>query len=270
MLYTIVTVCYNAESCIEQTIKSVLSQKRDLFEYIIIDGKSKDATMAIVDQYKADIDLVVSEPDKGIYDAMNKAIALAKGDYINFMNAGDCFVNNTVLEDVSAGIEAKRSDVVFGNEVVKLDGIYYEVEATPFYDPPYIKHSMGFNHQCTFVRTDVARKYPFDLQYRLAADYNMIMTIYRNKGTFQKVPLPVAFFDTNGVSVRQKKRHDTEIFAIERPGKKISNYIEVQKRHVIRKIKPLVKKLVLCFCPSFMERKRTLTKRFKQINIDLI
>lgn len=270
MLYTIVTVCYNAESCIEQTIKSVLSQKRELFEYIIIDGKSKDGTMLIVDKYKAEIDVVVSEPDQGIYDAMNKAIGLAKGDYINFMNAGDCFVNSSVLEDMSSSMEAGKTDVVFGNEVVMLDGLYYEVEATPFYAPPYIKHSMGFNHQCTFVRTEVARKYPFDLQYRLAADYNMIMTIYRNKGSFLKVPLPVAYFDTNGVSVRQKKRHDTEIFAIERPDRKMSNYIEVQKRHVIRKIKPLVKKVVLCFCPSFMERKRALNKRYKQVNIDTL
>ena len=270
MLFTIVTVCYNAESCIEQTIKSVLSQKRDLFEYIIIDGKSKDATMAIVDKYSDDIDIVVSEPDKGIYDAMNKAIDLAKGDYINFMNAGDCFVNSSVLKDVSTDIKGEIADVVFGNEVVKLDGIYYEMEATPFYAPPHIRHSMGFNHQCTFVRTVMARQYPFDLQYRLAADYNMIMTIYRNKGTFLKVSLPIAYFDTNGVSVRQKKRHDTEIFAIERPNKKIANYIEVQKRHVIRKIKPFIKKWVLYFFPTFMERKRALNKRFKQIKIDLI
>lgn len=270
MLCTIVTVCYNAQSCIEQTIKSVLSQKRDLFEYIIIDGKSKDATMAIIDKYKDEIDIVVSEPDRGIYDAMNKAINLAHGKYINFMNAGDCFVNNSVLEDVSNSIKGKVADVVFGNEVIKLDGIYYEIETTPFYDSPHIKHSMGFNHQCTFVRTAMARQYPFDLQYRLAADYNMIMTIYRNNGIFLKVSQPIAYFDTNGVSVRQKKRHDAEIFAIERPDKKIANYVEVQKRHMIRKLKPFVKNLVLSIWPTFMERKRALNKRFKQINIDLI
>ena len=267
---SIITVTYNVSKAIIPTIESVRSVKTPEVEYIIVDGGSKGDTLQIIQNYKDVVDIFISEPDKGIYDAMNKAIGLAKGDYINFMNAGDCFVNSSVLKDVSTNIKGEIADVVFGNEVVKLDGIYYEMEATPFYAPPHIKHSMGFNHQCTFVRTAMARQYPFDLQYRLAADYNMIMTIYRNKGTFLKVSLPIAYFDTNGVSVRQKKRHDTEIFAIERPNKKIANYIEVQKRHVIRKIKPFIKKWVLYFFPTFMERKRALNKRFKQIKIDLI
>ena len=99
--FTIVTVCFNCEQLIERTIQSVLSQNPDLFEYIIIDGKSKDRTLDVINQYRDRIDKVVSEPDKGIYDAMNKGIALATGKYINFMNAGDYFVDSHVLENVS-------------------------------------------------------------------------------------------------------------------------------------------------------------------------
>lgn len=271
MIFTIVTVCYNAEKCVRNTIENVLSQQRDLFEYIIIDGASKDKTMDIIDEYRNHIDIIVSESDTGIYDAMNKAIDMANGDYINFMNAGDGFVGQEVLKDVSSLINADKPDVVFGHEVLWLDGFYYQVEAQPFYAPPYLKHSMGFNHQCCFVKTQTAKRYLFDLKYKLAADYNMIMTIYRNKGTFQKVDMPIACFDMNGISGIHKFRHDSEVFAIERPNKPIANYIEVRKRAVIREIKRLVKPIAVALFPHIMEKKRGIDSRYKQLKnkIDL-
>lgn len=268
MLFSIVTVCYNAETCIEQTIKSVLSQQRDLFEYIIIDGKSSDRTLSIVNKYRHEIDIIVSEKDKGIYDAMNKAIHIAHGKYINFMNAGDYFVNSNVLSNIALNLGDETPSVFFGNEVQKLDGIFYEVEAKPFYAPPYVKHSMGFNHQCTFVQTSIAQRYPFDLKYKLAADYNMIMTIYKNNGTFKKLALPIAYFDTDGISMRNKKKHDQEIFSIDRPNHILVNNIKVNVRNAIRTIKPFVKRIVMLVDPSFMERKRYNSNRFKKINIE--
>ncbi|WP_304201648.1 glycosyltransferase family 2 protein [Phocaeicola plebeius] len=97
---TIVTVCYNAVSDIEQTILSVIKQTYQNFEYIVIDGGSKDGTVDIIKKYEDDIDYWVSEPDQGIYDAMNKAINIASGTWINFMNAGDVFYNENVLQDI--------------------------------------------------------------------------------------------------------------------------------------------------------------------------
>ena len=97
---TVVTVCYNAAVTIEKTILSVVGQTYNNIEYLIIDGGSKDDTLAIIKKYESNISKWISEPDKGIYDAMNKAIKMATGEWINFMNAGDCFATNDVLEKI--------------------------------------------------------------------------------------------------------------------------------------------------------------------------
>ena len=97
---SVVTVCYNAVNDIEKTILSVINQTYPNIEYLIIDGGSTDGTMDIVNKYKDKIDVIVSEPDKGIYDAMNKGIDRATGDWINFMNAGDCFFEKETVNSV--------------------------------------------------------------------------------------------------------------------------------------------------------------------------
>ena len=94
---SVITICYNAEKTIERTIKSVLNQSYKNLEYIIIDGGSKDNTMKIVKRYKDKISSVISEPDNGIYDAMNKGVRIATGEWLNMMNAGDCYTNDEVL-----------------------------------------------------------------------------------------------------------------------------------------------------------------------------
>lgn len=127
---SVVTVCYNAINDIEKTILSVINQTYSNIEYIIIDGGSTDGTMDIVNKYKDKIDVIVSEPDKGIYDAMNKGIDRATGDWINFMNAGDCFFNNVALENVfPRNYESVNFDILYGYQVhsFHMENLYVSV-----------------------------------------------------------------------------------------------------------------------------------------------
>ena len=113
--FSIITVTYNAEKVLEDTIQSVISQTYHHVEYIIVDGASKDGTLAIIDRYRERIHTVVSEPDKGLYDAMNKGITLASGDYLCFLNAGDCFHEDDTLQQMVHSINGNElPDVLYG------------------------------------------------------------------------------------------------------------------------------------------------------------
>lgn len=234
-LFTIVTVVYNDREGLIKTMSSVLSQSFPNMEYIIIDGGSNDGTIDIIKGCEDKLAYWVSEPDKGIYDAMNKGIAVARGEYINFMNARDVFYEREVLERVAAQMKAGE-DVVFGNLAVELDGMIYEGKATPFYEHMPLHHDLGFNHQCTFVRTTLAKTHPFDLKYALAADYNMIISLYREGATFQQLDMIVSKYDLCGVSQNNKKHHLWETLLIDNPGRHIYNvvlYVFYRLRHLI-------------------------------------
>ena len=122
--FSVITVCYNAQAVIEDTIQSVISQTYHHVEYILIDGASKDHTMSIVNRYRDRIAIVVSEPDKGLYDAMNKGIRLATGDYLCFLNAGDSFHEDDTLLRMAHSIhESQLPDVLYGEtELVDHEG----------------------------------------------------------------------------------------------------------------------------------------------------
>lgn len=126
LLISVVTVCYNAADTIEKTMLSVLNQTYHDIEYIIIDGGSTDGTVEIIRKYADRIAYWVSEPDKGIYDAMNKGIKVATGEWINFMNAGDEFVDANVLDKLFFAKTVANVDVIYGNTLMKYtEGISF-------------------------------------------------------------------------------------------------------------------------------------------------
>ncbi len=120
---SVITVSFNAQSTIERSIQSVISQNYDNVEYIIIDGRSSDSTVSIAEKYRDHIKVLVSEPDKGIYDAMNKGIALATGDVVGILNADDFFTNEYVLTVVADAFKNNNTAVVYGDlNYIKPDG----------------------------------------------------------------------------------------------------------------------------------------------------
>lgn len=180
---TVVTVCYNAASTIEVTLRSMATQTYPHVEYLIVDGASSDGTLDVVQRYATHISRIVSEKDEGIYDAMNKGIGLATGDVIYFLNADDSFVDDTVLADIAAVFEEDASRMlVYGNVVYQdaPDGIVYG-PAVPFRDGSIheILHK-PFCHQATFARLALFEKTgTFDRSFRYVADYEWYIKAFK-------------------------------------------------------------------------------------------
>jgi glycosyltransferase involved in cell wall biosynthesis len=179
---SIVTVSYNSASTIKDTIDSVASQTYDNIEYIVVDGNSKDGTVDIVTSYSKVIDKVVSEPDKGIYDAMNKGIRLATGDIIGILNSDDFYETTTVIEDIVKHFKNNKSaDMVFGDVVfVEPNNLKKVVR---YYSSEKFKCSklrLGWMppHPATFIRKSVYDQYGlYKLGYKISADYEMFVRL---------------------------------------------------------------------------------------------
>lgn len=182
--FSIITVVFNCQETVESTIKSVLSQDYKQFEYIIIDGGSTDGTLDIINQYSTQIDIIVSEPDEGIYDAMNKGIYLAKGSWINFLNAGDEYYSISVLKKISE-IQNNRLNLIYGNALnyhvgtVGQNYTYRKVLNDKLYRryPPC--------HQACFFRRELFKDIGmYSLLYKLSSDFDWLISyIKKYSGT---------------------------------------------------------------------------------------
>ena len=187
-LFSIITVVYNNERFLEETIKSVLKQKFQNFEYIIIDGGSSDKTLDIIKRYDRQIDYWISEKDKGIYDAFNKGMSLAKGDFIGIVNSDDTYMDNA-LEIIAKYIKElnnKEIDFIFGS-VKKHWGVLYGYRPEKIYYSWgfYSSHSTGF-----FLRRSSAKKIGlYNINYKYHADYDYFYRMIvkkKMKGTSTK------------------------------------------------------------------------------------
>lgn len=199
MKITVITISYNAFQDIENTILSVINQTYSDIEYIIIDGGSTDGTIDIIKKYETKISYWISEPDNGIYDAMNKGIQKATGFWINFMNAGDSFYNNKTIERF-INTHPSYADIVYGDTMIKLS-------AGDFLDKPKpieeITKGMVFGHQATFIKAELHKKMLFDITYKSSGDYNFFYHAYKLGYKFAYIPIIIANYEgENGISIR--------------------------------------------------------------------
>ena len=202
---SIITVCYNSAKTIENTIESVINQTYENIEYIIVDGLSTDNTLEIVNKYKDKIVKVVSEKDKGLYDAINKGIDLATGDIIANLNSDDFYIDNNVIAEVVAKMEESKSDTLYAdlyyvdaidtNKVVRnwVSGAYKKGLFFKGWMPP---------HPTFFVRKKVYDKYgKFNLELKSAADYEiMLRFIHKHECSISYLPRVVVRMRIGGVS----------------------------------------------------------------------
>lgn len=208
---TIITPTYNAEDSIESTIKSVINQDYDNIEIIVIDGQSTDKTMHIVEKYKDKITKYISEPDSGIYEAMNKGLHLATGEYINFMCAGDSFTHHHVISDLLKSINIHRIEgVYYGDTSVITDGDTWVKKS----DPTLLRDTMSINHQSCFINTKLHRKYPYNETFKIVADYEVLRKLYLDGIEFVNLNQTVANFDNKGISTKKQLHLWAELLGI--------------------------------------------------------
>jgi glycosyltransferase involved in cell wall biosynthesis len=170
-LITVITVVFNGEAFLERTILSVINQTYSNIEYIIIDGGSTDGTLAIIGKYEHVIDYWVSEKDEGIYDAMNKGIVLASGQWINFMNSGDHFYENKTVSEIIKNCSLD-ADFLMGDVLIQNNEKSKVVSAVS-----NAKYSMPTCHQSIFTRKDILNSFLFDTHFKVGADFNQFVRI---------------------------------------------------------------------------------------------
>lgn len=207
MKITIVTVCYNAEKTIETTIQSVLNQTYKKIEYLIVDGKSNDGTLDVINKYKKDKRVkIVSEKDGGLYNAMNKALNYSSGEYIIYMNSGDIFCDSRVVEDM---LPYLTYDLVYGNAIRKTpNGDRLEKYHGKFKIIMLLLMGRMMSHQSLFTKTEIMKRYKFDERFKICADYNFVVRAKRNKCSMKYIDRTVCIVDNvEGIS-SQIKNYD--------------------------------------------------------------
>lgn len=200
-LVSVVTVSYNAAAIIEQTMLSVINQTYENIEYIIIDGGSTDGTVDIIKKYANSIAYWVSEPDNGIYDAMNKGIKVATGEWINFMNAGDIYYNERSIKDMVQSFTSVDT-IYYGDAWVNDIKKKYWGKFSNF------KLAIGnICHQTLFYPSSILKENLYDTDYCIFADYALNLKLWKTY-KYNYIPQIVCFYDFGGISTTKK---DTDI-----------------------------------------------------------
>lgn len=205
-VFSIVTITYNAQNTVERTIRSVIEQSYTNIEYIIIDGASTDDTMQIVGRYKESISKIVSEKDKGIYDAMNKGLALATGDYIWFMNSGDTIYSPDTVKRIVEQLNT-LPDIIYGETAIvnqQNEFLYMRrLKAPEKLTWKSFKTGMLVSHQAFIAKRSIAPTY--DLQYRFSADVDWCIRCMKIADTIHNTHLTLANYLNEGATTQNMK-----------------------------------------------------------------
>lgn len=210
MTISIITATYNAERTIENAIHSVLSQTYPNIEYIIIDGKSTDGTIDIINKHKNQINYFISEPDNGIYDALNKGIERATGDIIGFLHADDAFKSENTIENIAQEFKTTNADGVYGDlEYVNSEDTQKVVRywKSKNFKPQLLTQGWMPAHPTLFLKKEIYKAYGlFNINFHIAADYDFILRIFKNKTLkFTYIPMVITQMRLGGASNKSLK-----------------------------------------------------------------
>ena len=228
---SLITITYNSENTIRETLNSVRKQNYDNLEYIIVDGCSTDSTLSIVDEYKDIVSVIVSEKDNGISDAMNKGIRLATGDLIGIIHSDDMLEDETLHSLNDAWDE--KTDVYYGDATVcKENGEITHILKSKS-DLSKMPYQFCMAHPAVFVTKKCYDENGlFNLKYRCAMDYDLLLRFYRAKVVFKHINKPLAIYRLGGTNQKYRRRTIDEIcqVSIANGGNRlIANWIRIVK-----------------------------------------
>ncbi len=249
MKFSIITVCYNSENTIEKTIKSILSQNYKNFEYIIVDGGSTDNTMKIINNFKDNIHLIISEKDKGIYDAINKGIKISSGDIISIIHSDDIYFDDNILGFVNSYFDNNQDlDCLIGSTLIKKN---HNNSIIRKYNPTIFKTWMlylGFSppHPSTFMKKEIYDKYGYyKTDYEIAGDFEFFLRIFnKNKIVYKllkKIFVTMSFGGKSTKSIKSNIVSSKEILKSFKENKIYSNWFLISMRFPIKLIQILIK-----------------------------
>ncbi|MDR0361342.1 MAG: glycosyltransferase [Planctomycetota bacterium] len=262
-LLSIITVCRNLAGEIEPTCRSVVGQDWQDFEWIVVDGASTDGTLDVLENHRDRIDTLVSEPDAGPYDAMNKGIAAAKGEYCLFLNGGDRLFDAAVLAMVFGNV-GRHADILYGDEY-RADG-EGRIFASWIMPPPGEVDKLFFvadtlRHQSTFIKRGLfARCGAYDTRFGIVADLEKWIVFLENGCVFEKLGFPVSVFRMGGLSSskRQHDKHKAERALVLAAHLTDEEIAEGMKRHRQRSGYRTVREFGTWFGPSVYAVRETL------------
>lgn len=209
MKLTIITVCYNDKVGLTRTLKSVESQTCKDFQYIVIDGASTDGSVELLKLYTEIIDYQKSEKDSGIYNAMNKGIEQAQGEYCLFLNAGDSLYACDTIEKVYSLLDG--ADFVSGDTICTFSDGHTSVWKAVSQVTTYLMAIYSLSHQATFIRTDLLKQRPYREDLKIVSDWEqMFYELILNDRSYKKIRVDVCEFAQGGISSSQKENRDRE------------------------------------------------------------
>lgn len=208
-MITIVTINLNNKNGLRKTIESVISQTYfDKIEYIIIDGGSTDGSVDVIKEYEDKISYWVSEPDKGIFNAMNKGIDVSTGEYSLYLNSGDYLYANDVIEKIMDKLD---KDIVYGNENKLKQGRTAILSKYPDKLTEFFFKTTALPHQSTFIKTELLKKNKYSEEWKLLGDWLWFRERIMVDGvSYKHLPIVISNYGLDGVSTRQRKIHEQE------------------------------------------------------------
>lgn len=209
-MLSIITINFNNSIGLLKTAQSIKEQTTSEYEWIVIDGGSTDDSIKTIQRFTDIITYWISEPDNGIYHAMNKGIKIAKGDYLQFLNSGDYLANNKTIEDFYN--ENFTDDVIYGNAIIVKNN---NLEVNRFIAPEFVTLSYFFNHtlnhQATFFHKRCFNNYLYNEKNRIASDVELYMKLLYNFFSFKKWNKFIVYYDNTGISSQKSKNEFTQI-----------------------------------------------------------